>query len=98
MPKLTINGEVKEYDKGTTFETIAKEYQPKYKHQIVAVVYGTRIRELMKKVDRDEELSFITTEDEIGNNTYTRTALMMLIKAVRDISGRPGAASPLNMP
>ncbi len=88
MPKLIINGETKEYDKGTTFETIAKEYQPMYSHQIVAVIYGTRIRELMKKVDRDEELSFITTADEIGNNTYTRTALMMLVKAVRDVSGK----------
>ncbi len=91
MPKLTINGEVKEYDKGTTFEEIAHEYQPQYKNQIVAVIYGTRIRELMKKVDRDETLSFITTGDAIGINTYTRTALMMLIKAVRDISGKQPA-------
>ncbi len=87
MPKLTIHGETREYEKGTTFEEIAREYQPQYENQIVAVVYGTRIRELMKKVDRDEELSFITTADEIGNNTYTRTALMMLVKAVRDVSG-----------
>ena len=91
MPKLIINGETKEYERGTTFEAIAKEYQPQYPNQIVAVVYGTRIRELMKKVDRDETLSFITTADEIGNNTYTRTSLMMLIKAVRDIAGRQPA-------
>ena len=91
MPKLIINGETKEYEKGTTFETIAREYQSQYRGQIAAVIYGTRIRELMKKVDRDEKLSFITTADEIGNNTYTRTALMMLIKAVRDVSGKQPA-------
>jgi uridine kinase len=91
MPKLRINGEVKEYDKGTTFEEIAREYQPQVKNQIVAVTYGTRIRELMKKVDHDDDLTFITTADEIGNNTYTRTALMMLIKAVRDASGKQPA-------
>ncbi len=87
MPKLIIEGEEREYEKGTTFETIAKDYQDRFDNQIVAVIYGTRIRELMKKVDRDEKLSFITTADEIGNNTYTRTALMMLIKAVRDVAG-----------
>ncbi len=91
MPTLIINGESKEYEKGMTFEEIANEYQPKYENQIVAVYYGNRIRELMKKVDRDETLSFITTADEIGNNTYTRTAIMMLIKAVRDVSGRQPA-------
>ncbi len=91
MPKLRINGEIKEYDKGTTFEEIAREYQPKVPNQIVAVTYGTRIRELMKKVDHDDDLTFITTADEIGNNTYTRTALMMLIKAVRDASGKQPA-------
>ncbi|MCR5655853.1 MAG: nucleoside kinase [Butyrivibrio sp.] len=91
MPKLIINGQEKEYPRGTTFEEIAHEYQPQYKNQIVAVIYGSRIRELMKKVDRDENLSFITTADEIGNNTYTRTALMMLIKAVRDVAGRTPA-------
>ncbi|WP_026510481.1 MULTISPECIES: nucleoside kinase [unclassified Butyrivibrio] len=88
MPKLVIEGEEREYEKGTTFEEIARDYQDRYDNQIVAVVYGSRIRELMKKVDRDENLKFITTSDEIGNNTYTRTALMMLIKAVRDVSGK----------
>lgn len=87
MPKLIIDGKECEYEKGTTFEEIAKDYQYKYDSQIVAVVYGSRIRELMKKVDRDENLSFITTADEIGENTYTRTAIMMLIKAVRDVVG-----------
>ncbi|WP_029320463.1 nucleoside kinase [Butyrivibrio sp. AE3004] len=88
MNKLMIEGKEREYEKGTTFEEIAGDYQDKYDNQIVAVMYGSRIRELMKKVDRDETLSFITTADEIGNNTYTRTALMMLIKAVRDVSGK----------
>ncbi|WP_026499193.1 nucleoside kinase [Butyrivibrio sp. WCD2001] len=88
MPRLNIEGEEREYAKGTTFEEIAGEFQHKYDNQIVAVVYGSRIRELMKKVDRDEDLTFITTADEIGNNTYTRTAIMMLIKAVRDVSGK----------
>ncbi|WP_026527347.1 nucleoside kinase [Butyrivibrio sp. VCD2006] len=91
MPKLNINGEEREYAKGTTFEEIAREYQDKYDNQIVGVVYGSRIRELMKKVDRDEKLTFITTADEIGNNTYTRTAIMMLIKAVRDVAGKQRA-------
>ena len=56
MPILNIEGEEREYEKGTTFEAIAREYQDKYDSLITGVIYGTRIRELMKKVDRNETL------------------------------------------
>ena len=87
MPIITINGIQKEYEKGTSFEEIAREYQKDYEHRIAAVIFNGKIRELMKTVKKDGELSFITFNDSIGYKTMRRTAVMMLIKAVRDVAG-----------
>ena len=87
MPILTIDGVEKEYEKGTTFEDIAKEYQKDYPHRIAAVYFNGKIRELMKTVKKDGTLSFITFSDTIGYETMRRTASMMLVKAVRDVVG-----------
>ncbi|SCY54337.1 nucleoside kinase [Butyrivibrio sp. INlla14] len=87
MAKITINGITKEYDKGVTFEDIAREHQGEYEYRIAAVLFNGKIRELMKTVKKDGELSFITFADTIGYKTMRRTAVMMLIKAVRDVGG-----------
>lgn len=89
MPEITINGIVKNYDKGTSFETIAAEYQKDFKAQIAAVMFNGKIRELMKTVNKDGELEFITISDGIGHKTYARTAQMILVKAVHDIAPSP---------
>ena len=85
--KVTINGVTREYEKGTTFEEIAKAYQSEYKYRIAAVIFNGKIRELMKPVKKDGDLSFVTYADSIGFDTMRRTAIMILIKAVRDVLG-----------
>jgi uridine kinase len=87
MPIITINGSSKEYEKGTSFEEIAKEYQKYYDYRIAAVIFNGKIRELMKTVKKDGVLSFITYADSIGIKTMRRTAIMILIKAIRDVAG-----------
>ena len=87
MPKIRINGAEKEYEKGTTFEDIAKEYQKFYDDKIAAVMINGKIRELMKTVKKDGTLSFITVKDNIGFKTMRRTGLMILIKSVIDVTG-----------
>ncbi len=87
MPIININGEAKEYPKGTTFEEIAREYQKSYVHRIAAVIYNGKIRELMKTVKKDGDLTFITFADNIGFKTMRRTAVMMLLKAINDVAG-----------
>ena len=85
MPVITINGTEKTYEKGTPFEEIAKEYQKFYEHRIAAVIFNGKIRELMKTVKKDGVLSFITYGDSIGHKTMRRTAIMILIKSIRDV-------------
>jgi uridine kinase len=87
MPLITINGVQKEYNKGISYEDIAREYQHEYSSKIAAVMFNGKIRELMKTVKKDGELSFITFSDTIGYKTMRRTAIMLLIKAVRDVGG-----------
>ena len=87
MPVITINGTEKTYEKGTSFEEIAKEYQKFYEHRIAAVIFNGKIRELMKTVKKDGVLSFITYGDSIGHKTMRRTAIMILIKSIRDVLG-----------
>ncbi len=87
MVRITIDGIVKEYPKGTTFEKIAKEYQAQYDNMIALVLQDGKIRELIKTVEKDCEVSFLTLRDSIGHKTYVRTALMTMIKAAYDVLG-----------
>lgn len=87
MVAVTINGEKREYEAGTTYETIVKEYQEQYQQRIALVSADGKIRELMKKCKKSCELSFFTLADPVGHKTYVRTAIMMLIKALRDVVG-----------
>ena len=86
--KVTIGGEVREYDKGTTFEEIAGEYQKDYKEQIALAVRNGKIRELFKKVDRDCTLEFLTLSDDAGHKSYIRSATMILMKAITEVVGQ----------
>lgn len=88
MVTVTIDNEKKQYEEGTTYEQIVNEYQQQYQDRIALVVSNGKIRELIKKVDKDCEVSFLTLQDVIGHKTYVRTALMILIKAIYDVIGK----------
>lgn len=88
MITVTIAGEAKQYEEGTTYEKIAEEYQKQYDDTIALVIADGKIRELMKKVEKDCELQFITLKNSAGHKAYVRTAIMMLIKALYDVEPR----------
>lgn len=85
--KVTIDGKVFAYPKGTTYEEIAAKHQEAFEHQIALVVVNGKIRELMKCVEKDCTLSFLTLQDDAGHKTYVRTAIMLLMKAIYDTIG-----------
>ena len=76
MVTIKINGKERLYEDGIKYEIIAEEHQNEYLSQIALVTVNGKIRELMKRVDRDCELEFITCADQIGHKTYVRTAKM----------------------
>lgn len=88
MAKLKIGGIEREYDEGTKFEYVAKDFQKEYEDIIALVIENGKIRELTKSVKKDAELEFITLADNIGHKAYVRTATMTLIKSLNDVLGR----------
>jgi uridine kinase len=87
MVKLTIEGKEHQYEDGISYEIIAREFQPDYSDRIALVTMNGKIRELTKKTDTDGVLNFITMKDNIAHKTYVRTAIMIMLKAVRDCIG-----------
>lgn len=86
--KVTVNGVVAEYAKGTTFEEAASKYQEEYGNEIALVVANGKMQELHKEIEEDCEVSFLTLRDAIGYRAYIRTAKIMFLKAITDIVGR----------
>ena len=84
--QVRVNEEVREYEEGTCFEVIAKDFQNQYEHQIVLGCEDYKLFELRKQLKKDCSLKFITTGDAIGNKTYKRSMCLMLVKAIHDVS------------
>lgn len=91
MVTITIHGEQKQVQQGTTYEDIAAEYQEAYGGTIALVAVDRKIRELFRKVVRDCEIEFFTLKDEVGHKSYMRTAKMLFLKAVYDLFGAKAA-------
>lgn len=86
--RVRIDGEIREYTAGTTYQAVAEDFQSRYEHQIVLAFVGrNRLQELRKTVEEDCEIRFITTADSIGHATYKRSMCFLLVKAVHDVAG-----------
>lgn len=88
MVKTEINGKVIKYPEGISFGEIVEELQPETGAPVILVTVNGKLKELHKKLKRDCRLEFITTKDDIGHNTYKRTACMLLLKAIYDVAGK----------
>lgn len=82
--QVKVGNEVRQYEEGTTFAKIAKEYQNQYENEIVLVFEDKKLQELRKGVTKDCTLRFVTTGDSVGNQTYRRSMCLMLVKAIYD--------------
>lgn len=88
--QVRVGEQVREYDEGTSFEVIAKDFQDKYPYPIVLGCEGVKLFELRKTLQKDCDLKFVTLGDTVGNKTYKRSLCLMLVKAVHDICGHEG--------
>lgn len=85
---VQIGDESREYEAGTTYQKIAEDFQKDYEHRIVLVnLNGSRLQELRRKLEKDCSISFVTTADQIGHETYRRSMCFLLVKAVHDVGG-----------
>ncbi len=87
MAVVTINGVEKQYPIGTSYQEIAKEYQPQYENDILLVSINGKLSELHKTVQFDCNLRFFTGNDQPGIQTYHRSAIFVMMKAFYDVAG-----------
>lgn len=92
MVKAEVHGSVKEYEEGTTYEVIAKDFQKDYNSIIALVFVNGKLTELMKNMYKDAKLEFVTYGENAGHKSYVRTATLVLMKAASDILGVEAAA------
>ena len=86
MYQVKIHDEIRQYEVGTTYLEIAKEYQKEYSHDIVLVTVDGKLQELHKKANRDCTLNFETTACDSGHKTYKRSMSLLLVKAIYDVA------------
>ena len=87
MISVTILGKTREYPYGTSYGEILEEYKDSTRYPIVLVIKDGKLCELHKKLKKDGVLEFITTGDEIGHQTYKRSASLLLLKAIYHVAG-----------
>ena len=82
---LKIHGEEKKYPEGTSYRTIAEEYQKEYEDDIVLIRFRNHLRELRKTVARDGELDFVTAAERAGRSTYRRSVTLLMETAAHQL-------------
>lgn len=79
---IYVNGTEKQYPADITYQTIAKDFQEQYDARILLVKADGRLRELTKKAYDGCHLTFVTQEDPAGRNTYWRSFVLLMLKAM----------------
>lgn len=71
---VTVGETARAYPYGTTYQTIAANFQEQYENDILLVSRNGKLCELNKTLDRDCTLDIITAKDKPGIQTYERSA------------------------
>lgn len=70
-----------------TYLELAKQHQSEYDAAIVLAKADGKLRELNKEIIPGEEISFVTVKDKIGFDTYRRSMVLLLLKAIFQVGG-----------
>lgn len=82
---ITVNGKSQEFPTGTTFLEIAKHFQPDFEHEILLAQYRDMLFELYHTCPGDGDVHLITGTEKIGQSTYERSAIFMMLKAFYNV-------------
>lgn len=79
------NGEVGEYDKGSSLLDIARERAALYTSPIVAAKVNNEIKDLQSRVDSDCSIDFLDLQTETGIKVYERSLTFVMIAAAKEL-------------
>ena len=86
--KVNVFGVTVEYEQGATYAEIAKDYKEKVDGDIILVTVNGKLCELHKKIADGSKAEFVTTKDSVGNDTYVRGAIFLMLKAFYNVLGK----------
>lgn len=88
MLKVHVCSEQREYPEGTPFLEIAKDFEAQFQEDILLARVNGKLKELHKKLEKDSEITFLTFKDSVGQKTYERSAVFVMLKAFYDVVPR----------
>ena len=86
--KVNVFGVTVEYEQGSTYAEIAEDYREKVDGDIILVTVNGKLSELHKKIQDGCKVGFVTTKDSVGNDTYVRGAIFMMLRAFYGVLGK----------
>ncbi|MDO4325349.1 MAG: nucleoside kinase [bacterium] len=87
MVKVQIHGNEYTYPKETPYLQIVQQFQKEYDADIVLVKADGKLRELHNRLQKDCELTFVTTKDKEGALAYQRSATLLMLRSFYDVAG-----------
>lgn len=70
---------------GMTLAQLAAEKQNEYKDEIILANVNGKLKELGEEYIPDSDVTFVTTSTSIGNETYRRSVVLLMLAAIDKI-------------
>lgn len=70
---------------GMTLAQLAAEKQNEYKDEIILANVNGKLKELGEEYIPDSDVTFVTTSTSIGNETYRRSVVLLMLAAIEKI-------------
>ncbi|MCI8505193.1 MAG: nucleoside kinase [Lachnospiraceae bacterium] len=88
MWNVTLNGREFEVEENSSLLSLAKRVQGEYAHDILLAAVDGKLAELHKTVTDGSHVRFFTAADKPGIQTYHRSMIFLLVKAIYKVAGR----------
>ena len=88
MWKIMWRDQEIEVEEGSTLGALAEKVQKEYTHEILLASVNGKLAELHKKVKDNSRVEFLTAADKPGFQTYRRSMVFLLVKAIYAVAGR----------
>lgn len=82
MYKVTMDDNVIEVNEGATYHELALEYEKEHGVMPYLVRVDDTVKELRRHIRRDEKIEFLFFDNDTVRETYTRTAIFILLKSI----------------
>lgn len=71
---------------GKTLTQLVNEAQKEYDNKIILVKLNNKLKEIGDEEITDQAVTFVTTDTPVGNDTYRRSVILLMMNAIRKIA------------